>query len=265
MNEIQKRDEVFDLKELFLKAIEKDASIDTLERLMKIREDIKKENAKEQFNNSLKELQAELRPIPPDCVVKNKDGSVRYRYPSLKQILTYIQPLLTKYGFSISFETEKTEKNEIKVICYLKHISGHQEQSSFVIPLDTSSYMSDIQKMGSTLTYAKRYALTSMLNITTDEDTDGIETEIRVTEPEGKEKEPVKKDKPTVKEMKYYYIYLGKLGVSKEEAKALLKKIFNTDTLKDLNRKDFDELMDTVKAMKTKEDFDSFLGIKNEK
>lgn len=263
-NEIQKVGEEFNLANLFNKAIEKDASVDTLERLMKIREDIKKEKAKEEFYSALKELQANLPDIPPDCVVKNKDGSIRYKYASLKRIMDYIQPILTQYGFSITFETEKNNK-ELNVICYLRHTSGHIEKSTFTIPMDTSQYMSDIQRMGSTLTYAKRYALTSMLNITTSDDTDGIETEVEMKQETAKATPVSTPDKPSINQLKIYYIKLGNIGVSKEEAKELLKYAYNTNTLKDLTKEQFEELMGYVNDMEDREDFDNFLNtLKNE-
>lgn len=251
--EIIVREKDLNIEDLFKKAIEKDASIDTLERLMKIREEIKREKMKEEFYLALSQLQQELPHIPTDCEVKNKDGSIRYRYASLKKILETIQPLLTKYGFAISYETSKNSKDEIIVTCVLRHTSGHCEKSSFPIPIDTSSYMSDVQRMGSTLTYAKRYSLMSVLNIVPEDDTDGIESEVIVQERR-------REEKPTLDEMRAYYIYLNKIGINKERAKELLKLLYETDTIKELNRVKYEELMEVVKQMKTKEDFESYLN-----
>ena len=111
-NEIVKSTEI-ELPELFKKAIEKDASIETFERLMRIRQEVKEEIAKENFCLELSKLQEEIPPIPTDCEVKDGKGNIRYRYASLKKIMEVMQPLLSKHGFSISFETEKTEKGEI--------------------------------------------------------------------------------------------------------------------------------------------------------
>lgn len=52
---------------------------------------------------------------------------------------------------------------------------GIQKQEKFTIPVDTSQHMLDIQRWCSTLTYAKRYALVSTLNLIAEEDVDGIE------------------------------------------------------------------------------------------
>ncbi|HOM26565.1 MAG TPA: ERF family protein [Defluviitoga tunisiensis] len=239
---IQKAEE-FDIRELFLRAIEKDASVDTLERLMKIREDIKKENAKEEFYRALGEFQTRLKPIQTDSVVKNKDGSIRYRYASLKKIMTEIQPLLTELGFSISFQTKKLSDREIEVICILKHYLGHSESSSFVIPIERSEYMNDIQKMGSTLTYAKRYALMGVLNITTeDTDTDANEVIVQETKPVFKISD---------NQRRYIFSLCKQKGISNEKRKEILKELLGIDSLNDISsREDFKKLLTYLKEYK---------------
>ena len=239
-NEMMLKDSVVNLSDLFKQAIEKNASVETLERLMKIRQEIKNETAKEVFNTELNQLQEEIPVIEPDCEVKNPDGSVRYRYASLRRIMEVIQPLLSKHGFSVSFETDKTEKGEVKVVCILRHILGHSEKSSFIIPMETSRYMSDIQRMGSTLTYAKRYALNSMLNITTsdDSDSDGIEAEIVAKEaPKETTAKPaneIKTWKISNAQIKLVQKICKDKGINQDYLYAVLEEKFNIQHLHDL-------------------------------
>lgn len=246
IKEIEVKEEI-SIEELFRKAVEKDASVETLERLMKIREDIKKEKAKEEFYASLQEFQSKMKPIATDCEVKNKDGTVRYRYASLKKIMQEIQPLLTECGFSVSFETEKKDK-DIIVKCILKHIGGHSETSSFTIPIETSSYMNDIQKMGSTLTYAKRYALMGVLNlIVEDTDTDA-NISVIVEETPKEEKKEEKKLYLTQKQKNYIFYLCKQKGISEEERKELLKNLLGVESLNDIKSKeDYEKLLDYLK------------------
>jgi len=273
MSDIIKRNEAeLNLSDLFREAIQKDASIDTLERLIRIREDIKKEIAKEEFFSKLNAFQARCGKITTNRVVYNKDGTVRYKYATLEHLQSQIKDL-SELGFSYSFETELRDKNFVRVSCILKHTAGHSEKSSFDIYMDTSSYMTDIQRMGSTLTYAKRYSLLSVLGITIEgEDDDGNLGQATIKERQQKEfnnNDTYKKPAPLpvpISELKKYYIILNKVGVDKNEAKELLKELFHTDTLKELNKEQFTELMDLARSFKSKEDFLSYLGsVKNVK
>lgn len=175
MKELVKKQEGegLDIQGLFTKAVET-GNIEVVERLMAVRRELRAEKARQEFLEAVKGFQAEVKPITMDCVVRNKDGSVRYKYASLKQILKEIQPLLDKWGLSISFDTIPASQNTLTIKCILSHTSGHTETREFTIPIDTSQHMSDIQRWGSTLTYAKRYALVSTLNLIAEEDIDGL-------------------------------------------------------------------------------------------
>lgn len=247
IKELEVKDEI-GIQELFKKAIEKDASIDTLERLMKIREDIKKEKAKEEFFQALGEFQKRLKPISTDSQVLNKDGTVRYRYASLKKIMQEIQPLLSECGFSISFETERVG-SDVKVSCILKHIAGHQEKSSFVIPIETSNYMNDIQKMGSTLTYAKRYALMGVLNIIVeDSDTDA---NVSVIVEDTIKEEKIEKEKKfylTQKQKNYIFYLCKEKGISNEKRKEILKELLGIESINQIkSQEDYEKLLNYLK------------------
>lgn len=175
------QEQIVNLNTLMMEAI-KTGNIEVLERLMAVRREIQQEKARQEFLQAIKNFQAEVKPIRMDCVVRNKDGSVRYRYASYKQIMNEIRPLLDKYGLSVSFDTEPSQGNALEIKCIITHQSGHKEVSTFKIPIDTSQHMSDIQRWGSTLSYAKRYALTSALNLIAEEDIDGLESQKRQEE-----------------------------------------------------------------------------------
>jgi len=213
---------------------------------MRIRQEVKEEIAKENFCLELSKLQEEIPPIPTDCEVKDDKGNVRYRYASLKKIMEVMQPLLSKHGFSISFETEKTDKGEVKVVCILRHILGHSEKSSFTIPMETSKYMSDIQKMGSTLTYAKRYALSSMLNITTSDDIDGIEVEVISKEKKYKDTTP-KEWKISEAQIKLVEKLCIEKNINQDMLNAILVEKFNIEKLQQLkSNEDFNLLLNFI-------------------
>ena len=61
------------------------------------------------------------------------------------------------------------------MICEAHHVLGHTEETQLIVPIDFSSYMNEIQKVASAVTYGKRYAFCDAFGIMTgDEDDDSI-------------------------------------------------------------------------------------------
>lgn len=152
-------------------AIERGANVETLERLMAIRREVKAEQAKEAFDKALSDFQMECPPIHKGRDVMNKDKlSIRYRYAGLDDIISQVKSLLQKHGFS--YTTDATvEEGWVTAICRVTHSLGHSQTSSFKVPISKDAYMSDPQKFAASLTFAKRYAFCNGFGIiTSDED-----------------------------------------------------------------------------------------------
>jgi len=151
-------------------AIEKNVSVDTMERLLAMRRELKAEYAKAQFDTAMAKFQARC-PI----IEKNEtagSGGFTYTYASLDFIVKQIKEILADNGFSYTFDTKKTDKSII-TYCKVKHTDGHMEVSTFEITIDTSSKMNISQKDGAANTYGKRYAFCNAFGILSgDEDTD---------------------------------------------------------------------------------------------
>ena len=91
-----------------------------------------------------------------------------YSYADLPTILDVINPLLKKNGLGF---TQLLDGNNIRSILF--HIeSGETLESSTEIPIAELKGMNVYQSAGSGITYYRRYALSSMLGIVTDKDTD---------------------------------------------------------------------------------------------
>ena len=92
-----------------------------------------------------------------------------YSYSDLPAIFKVINPLLQKHGLGFTQLI-----NEGDVLTILFHVeSGEQLQSSTTIPQNVQlKGMNDFQVLGSAITYIRRYALSSILGIVTDKDTD---------------------------------------------------------------------------------------------
>lgn len=86
-------------------------------------------------------------------------------YARLEDIVAAIAPALSEHGFSISHRVERTPENMIAVTGILMHRDGHSEQTSFPLPHDSTGSKNNVQAIGSSITYGRRYTILSLLNI----------------------------------------------------------------------------------------------------
>ena len=154
-------------------AIKEKVNVDVLERLLTMREKIKQEQAREIYFEKLKELQKELPAIKKSNVIKNKDGSIRYKYATLDDIIAQTKSLIADKGFSYQFFISQDDK-QVTATCIVNHVAGHSESMSVSVPLlQNNNAMNNVQVIGACITYAKRYAFCGAFGIATeDEDTD---------------------------------------------------------------------------------------------
>jgi len=185
--QVIKREEkapAFNIENLINQAVVANVPVESLERLLAMRKDLKVEWAKEQFDKSLAAFQGECPVVEKKKKVDftgNSGTRTKYNYAPLEDIVEQVKPFLTKHGFSYMFDTETNGK--MKVICKVKHIAGHSEVATFDMEIDTSAKMNVSQKYGSALTYAKRYAFCAAFAINVkDEDSDATSGESQNTQ-----------------------------------------------------------------------------------
>jgi len=174
-NQVAPIGESKDLAEtLISQAIEKNVPIETLERLLAMRTQLKDEFAKQEFDKAMSNFQGECPVIKKGKEGgKTKTGIVVYKYAPLDVIVSQTKELIRDNGFSYMIKTE-TKPEGVKVICTVKHLLGHSEDSSMEIPLgNKTEIMSQSQVVASAITFAKRYAFCNAFGILTgDEDDD---------------------------------------------------------------------------------------------
>ena len=106
-----------------------------------------------------------------------------YSYADLPTIFEVINPLLKKH--SLGF-TQLIEGQSIKTILFHTESEGRIE-SVTDIPQDVNlKGMNQYQVLGSAITYIRRYALSSMLGLVTDKDTDASGEQQPKAEPQAK-------------------------------------------------------------------------------
>lgn len=152
-------------------AIEHNADVDKLGKLMDLEERWRATRAKEAFFEALSRFQATVASIPRGKEVKNRDGSVRYKYAPLDVVIATIRPTLLECGLSYRFETEPVEDG-LRVLCFITHRQGHCESTSVVIPGVAGHGTNSAQDAGSAISYGKRYSLTNGLGLQPEDDDD---------------------------------------------------------------------------------------------
>jgi ERF superfamily. len=154
------------MEQLISQAIDKNVAVDTMEKLLAMRRELKAEWAREQYFEALSDFQSRCPVIEKETIVRNKGGSERYRYADLPSIITQTKDLLRELGFSYRTDA-KVEGQTVTGTCIATHKHGHSEQSSFMVPVDKEAFMNEPQKFASALTFTKRYAFCNVFGIQT--------------------------------------------------------------------------------------------------
>lgn len=162
-----------DAEALILKAVENNVNVETMERLLAMRKELRAEQAREEYYRSMAALQGAMPPIKKTRKVMNKDGkTVRYKYANQDDILEQVGPLIRDHGFSYKSDSVFQDGFVIATIT-ITHSGGHSDTSSFPVPIDKEAYMNNQQQQKSADTFAKRVAFCNAFGIVTaDEDDD---------------------------------------------------------------------------------------------
>ncbi len=199
----------FNIESLMSKAIEQGVSPETMEKFLAMRKELKAEWAKEQFDSAMASFQAECPTIKKDEAVAF--GTTKYNYASLDKIVEQVKPLLSKNGFSYTFDTKETDTG-IVIYCLVKHTAGHSEKSECTIALDMSTKMNVSQKSGSAMTYGKRYAFCNAFGILTGDKDDDATSLNTVPDKEDAKVSAVMKGIAGLKDEKTALLWLDKLA-----------------------------------------------------
>lgn len=133
--------------------------IDKMERLMLMHERAEARRAAAEFATDLAAMQTEL-----PSVGERGDAAGRYRFALWEDINAAVKPILSKYGFALTFRTDFADG--IAVTGVLTHRSGHREQTTIKLPADASGNKNAVQAVASSVSYGKRYTAGALLNLT---------------------------------------------------------------------------------------------------
>lgn len=173
---------------LVIERLAANSSVDVmkLEKVIELQERILRFQAKAAFEAAFSAMQPDLPEISEKGSITVK-GQVRSTYAKLEDIQAAIKPILKTYGFAVRHRTEwPTDRGSvIRIVGILSHVQGHSEESAFEAPMDKSEYRTDIQSMGSTVSYGRRYTTMDVLNLTIRGQDNDASTTGRPTPPDG--------------------------------------------------------------------------------
>ena len=170
-NELQRTEESSPNQMIQL-AIESNADLGKVEKLLELKERYEANEARKVFASDFAIVQASI-----VAVVKTKvNPQTHSKYAGLENVLEIAKPVYTKHGFSIIFYEGETEVSEnIRVCANVLHKSGHKETYHFDVPLDGvgikgNANMTKIHGKASSVSYGRRYLLCMIWNIPTEDD-----------------------------------------------------------------------------------------------
>lgn len=165
--------------EMLNTAVERGASIETLEKLMALQERWEANQARKAFDNAMAAAKAEIPTINKNREVDftSSKGRTNYRHEDLSEIARVVTPILAKFGLSYRYRTDSPINGPVTVTCIVSHRDGHSEENTLVAGRDDSGNKNNIQGVGSTITYLQRYTLKAALGLAASNDDDGKASE----------------------------------------------------------------------------------------
>jgi hypothetical protein len=167
-------------------ALDAGADVEKLDRMIGMYERLQAKEAELQYNASKARILKKLAGIK---IVKNRpalyeiekgkpqNGTCEaFKYAPLEEIDKHLRPLLAAEEMDLSYSDERLASGGILIHGRLKHLpSGHYEDSFMPAPLDITGGKSEVQAVGSTNSFLRRYILCNIFNIVVvGDDDDGV-------------------------------------------------------------------------------------------
>lgn len=136
--------------------------IEKMEKLLAMHERMQAKQAEQAFNAAMAQMQCEIPTVSEGGLNTHTGNS----YATLDDINYTLKPIMQGHGFAITFKVDHVGAG-VKVTGILMHSAGHREETTMFLPMDIGKGRNDVQAVGSSVTYARRYVMCALLNITT--------------------------------------------------------------------------------------------------
>lgn len=137
----------------------------------------------ENLAKALSKAQGEIISIGRDETAMT--GNRTYKYATLHATLKELKPIMKDNGLALTQFPTSNDEGRIGITNILMHTTG--EWMEYSVFMDVPDSKQPAKEIGKVLTYLRRYSISGIFNIATDEDTDG---EVKLKKAE---KKPAKK------------------------------------------------------------------------
>jgi hypothetical protein len=157
-------------------ALDPGADAEKLERMTAMYEALKAKEAELAYNAAKGRILKKLAGIKilknrsvlneVDSAKPQKGTHEAFKYAPLEEIDKHLRPLLAEEEMDLSYSDEPTAGGGIRIRGRLKHLPGGYYEDSFMsAPPDTTGGKSNVQAVGSTNSYLRRYVACNIFNI----------------------------------------------------------------------------------------------------
>ena len=163
--------------EILRLAVEQNADVDKLEKLMELKERWEANEARKAFVQAMNQFRQDPPQLTRNKHVNypSKGGQTDYWHATLDHACEVIGKALAEVGISYRWRTEQLENGMVRVTCILTHRDGHSEETPLQAMPDNSGGKNSIQAVGSAVTYLERYTLLAATGMASEEqDDDGM-------------------------------------------------------------------------------------------
>jgi len=168
--------------ELLRLAVQNNADVDKLEKLMALQERWEANQARKAFVLAMAAFQKQCPAIENTKEVNDRNGKLLYKHAPLCDIIPITGPIESELGFSHRFDTEPIDGGGAKVCCIVTHKEGHSERTTVNIPPTKGMNTNASQDHGIAITYGEKYSYRAAFGIVTGiEDVDGHTPEATIT------------------------------------------------------------------------------------
>lgn len=167
------------------------------------------------------------------------------KYAPLNDILNLVRPLLSECGLTV-IQSPGGDGERISVTTLLLHESGEWIESD---PVVTKAEKINAQGAGSAITYLRRYSLSAILNISSEDDDDG--NHVSGNKPQqqasGQRKQTTSNtptaDTPSEAQLKKIYALSKEKNIDPETMIAIMQERYGKENSKDLTKKEVTDLI----------------------
>ena len=132
--------------------------------------------AERAFNLAMSQAKGMLSPVlkTRDVDFTSAKGTrTKYKYEAFADVAKSVDPVFATHGLSYRFSIAQ-DGDKLTVTCVISHSDGHSERISLEGKVDPGSTgMSNVQALGSALTYLQRYSLRAAIGLAAGVDDDG--------------------------------------------------------------------------------------------